>query len=44
MYVHMHVCIYISMLSGYLSPRHGVSLGCGWRRQPLPMVESCECV
>jgi len=30
------------MLSGFLSPRHGASLGSGWRRWPLDMEGSCE--
>jgi hypothetical protein len=27
---------------GPLSPRHGASSGCGWRRRPPVMEESCE--
>jgi hypothetical protein len=31
-----------AMLSGSLSPRHGASSGCGWRRRPPDMEGSCE--
>jgi hypothetical protein len=24
----------VTVISGYLSPRHGVSSGCGWRKRP----------
>jgi len=30
------------MLHGSLSPQHGVSLGCRWRRWPPHMEGSCK--
>jgi hypothetical protein len=30
------------MKVGSLSPRHGASSGCGWRRRPPVMEGSCE--
>jgi len=32
------------LLCGSLSPRHGASCGCGWRRRPSDMEGSCECI
>jgi len=34
--------ILTTMLGGSLSPRHGMSSGCRWRRGPADMEGSCE--
>jgi hypothetical protein len=34
----------LEVFFGSLSPRHGTSSSCGWRRRPSDMVDSCEYV
>jgi hypothetical protein len=39
---HSYSKVNSAKLSVSLSPQHGTSLGCRWRRQPPDMQDSCE--
>jgi hypothetical protein len=38
------IIFFVMLLVGPLSPRHGASSGCGWRRLPPVLEGSCEYV
>jgi hypothetical protein len=37
-----YVLVFLVVSLGSLSPRHGASAGCGWKRRPPGMEGSCE--